>query len=205
MGGEGQGSGGAGRLQEKIDGRAVQRLALLADKQRLDGRLWFHPVALFQPCLDSLHLVGAERVGGREAALEPLHMQDAALDVHMIEGQGADFRNAESVPVREKQQAAVALLVPAGAGRAVDQHEHLTVREVLTACFFPAARPVFPCFCGLSHFVESLPFRKVLKPLQTGQGLFQLSTKWLILSRVNLCGLSFDGRAASLDRCLELS
>jgi hypothetical protein len=37
--------------------------------------------------------------------------------------------------------------------------------------------PVFRCFCGLSHFVESSPCAIALKPLQTGQGPFQLSTK----------------------------
>ncbi len=38
MRGEGQGSGGARGLQKVIDGRAVQGLALLADKERLDTR-----------------------------------------------------------------------------------------------------------------------------------------------------------------------
>lgn len=52
----------------------------------------------------------------------------------MIERQGADFRNAESVPVGEKQQATIALLVPAAAGRALDQQEHLAVGQMLAAC-----------------------------------------------------------------------
>jgi hypothetical protein len=57
MGAKGQGSGGAVFLQEQVDGRAVQRLALLAHKKRLAGRL--HPGAFFQPCADSPQLVGA--------------------------------------------------------------------------------------------------------------------------------------------------
>src|SRR3954451_10546926 len=39
-------------------------------------------------------------------------------------------------------------------------------------------------FGPFPHFVESSPFRKALKPSQTGQGPFQLSTKWILLSRV---------------------
>jgi hypothetical protein len=48
MGVKGQGGTLAKFLHEVVDGRAVQRLALLADKEALAGRL--HAGALFQPC-----------------------------------------------------------------------------------------------------------------------------------------------------------
>ena len=57
MGEQGQGSGGAVFSQGQIDGRAVQRLALFTDKERLAGRL--HPGAFFQPCADGPQLVAA--------------------------------------------------------------------------------------------------------------------------------------------------
>ena len=57
MGEQGQGSGGAVFSQGQVDGRAVQRLALLAYKERLAGR--FHPGTFFQPCADGPQLVAA--------------------------------------------------------------------------------------------------------------------------------------------------
>src|SRR5690242_11608031 len=47
MGREGQGGGLAACAKKQIDGRAVQRRALLADKETLAGRL--HPGALLEP------------------------------------------------------------------------------------------------------------------------------------------------------------
>jgi hypothetical protein len=52
-----EGRGGAVFLQEKIDGRAVQRLTLLADKEGFAGRP--HPRAFFQPCADGSLLIAA--------------------------------------------------------------------------------------------------------------------------------------------------
>ena len=57
MGKQGLESGGAVFSQAKLDGRAVQRLPLLADKERLAGRL--HPGAFFQPCADGPQLVAS--------------------------------------------------------------------------------------------------------------------------------------------------
>jgi len=65
MGAKGQGSGAAVFLHQRVDGRAMQGLALLADEERVNtgGRL--HSVAFFQPCIDGLDLVEAQRVGRR--------------------------------------------------------------------------------------------------------------------------------------------
>ena len=54
---QGQGSGFAVRLHEQVDGRSVQLLVLLTDKERLADRL--HPGAFFEPCADSPQLVAA--------------------------------------------------------------------------------------------------------------------------------------------------
>ena len=48
---QGQGSGLAVFAQEQMDGRAVQGLALLTDKERFHGRGNLYPGALFEPCL----------------------------------------------------------------------------------------------------------------------------------------------------------
>jgi hypothetical protein len=47
-------------MQHQIYGRAVQRLALLTDKERLAGRL--HPGALPEPCADSFQFITAQLV-----------------------------------------------------------------------------------------------------------------------------------------------
>ncbi len=57
VGKQGQGSGLAVRLQKQIDGGSVQWSPLLADKERLAGRL--HPGAFNQPGLDRPQLVAA--------------------------------------------------------------------------------------------------------------------------------------------------
>jgi hypothetical protein len=69
-------------LQSKVDGGSVQRLALLADKERLAGRL--HPGAFLQPCADGPQLVTAQRVRRRSSALQPEDMRDAAFGVHLV-------------------------------------------------------------------------------------------------------------------------
>src|SRR5450755_3256825 len=97
----------------------------------------------------------------------------------------------------EHQQAAVAGPVVA-AFRGVEQFFHLEAGEVLAAAvlFLPAARPP-PRFCrfpSIHRFVESLPCSKSLKPLQTLGGLFAVSTKCRVLSRVH-------APAAVLRRC----
>ena len=59
MGREGQGRGGARGLQKVVDAGTVQRLPLLAHKERFDGRGQFHTGADFQPCVDRPDFVGA--------------------------------------------------------------------------------------------------------------------------------------------------
>ncbi len=56
----------------------AERLPTLAQKEMLCRlrRLEFPPPC--QPCLDRPQLVSAERLGGGQPFLEPLHMQDAA-------------------------------------------------------------------------------------------------------------------------------
>jgi hypothetical protein len=63
MGREGQGGGLAARIEKQINGRTVQRLALLTNKKRLAGRP--HPGSLLEPCADGLELVAAQRLRGR--------------------------------------------------------------------------------------------------------------------------------------------
>jgi hypothetical protein len=77
---------------------------------------------------------------------------------------GNRFQNAVAVPVSEKQQTAVALLVPAAGRGRLHQLFDFVAGEVLSVGFYG--------FCCLSHFVESSPYPKYQKPLQTGQGLF---------------------------------
>jgi hypothetical protein len=50
-----QGSGGTKFPQKQVNGRAVQRFALRAYKERLTGR--FHPDAFFQPSVDGSKFV----------------------------------------------------------------------------------------------------------------------------------------------------
>ena len=113
----------------------------------------------------------------RKAALQPFDVQHPTFDIDVIEGQGADFRNTVAVPVAEKQQATVALPVPAALGGRVDKLLHLAGGEVQTVGLFPMARRAFLRFSGLSHFVESSPSSMPRKPAPNGQGPFVLSTK----------------------------
>ena len=95
------------------------------------------------------------------------------------------------MPEHQQQQAAVAGPVAAAFG-GVEQLFDLEAGEVLAAAvlFLPAARPPprFSCFRSAHRFVESLSCPRPLKPLQTGQGAFRLSTKCRVLSRVNTEG-----------------
>jgi hypothetical protein len=63
MGREGEGGGLAARIQQQVDGRAMQRLALLADKERLAAR--FHAGALPEPSPDCFQFIAAQRLRGR--------------------------------------------------------------------------------------------------------------------------------------------
>ena len=59
---EGQGSGAAVSLQEKMHRRSMQRLAAFTDKKRFDGRRQLHARAFFQPGTNHPELVGAQRM-----------------------------------------------------------------------------------------------------------------------------------------------
>jgi hypothetical protein len=65
MGEQRQGSGLAVCPQEQIDGRAVQRLAPFAEKERLHARASLPPGAVFQPGADGAQLVAAQGLRGR--------------------------------------------------------------------------------------------------------------------------------------------
>ena len=126
-------------------------------------------------------------------------MQHLAFGVHLVEFQPAGFRHTQAMPERQKQKATVAGLVPTSTN-SLDQPFNLAPGEVLAVAvtvalprlFSPTARPLplarFPGFASIHHFVESFPCRMPLKPLQTGQGAFALSTKCFILSRVKRRG-----------------
>jgi hypothetical protein len=137
----------------------VQRPAPLADEERLAGRL--HPGADFQPRADGPQLVAPQRVRGRESALQPGDVQDAALDVHLVEPQPAGLGDAQPVAEHQEQQAAVAGLVPAPFGGR-DQPLDLAPGEVLAAASVPA---FLSGFAPARRFVESSRRPKPLKPL----------------------------------------
>jgi hypothetical protein len=127
MGREGEGGCAAARVEQQIDGRAMQRLALLADKKRLAGGL--HPGALLEPCADGLELVAAQGLRGRQTVLQPDDVQHAALRVHLVELQAASLGNAQAVAKHQKQQATVAGLVAGAPGRG-DQLANLESGQV---------------------------------------------------------------------------
>jgi hypothetical protein len=63
MGEQGQGSGGAVFSQGQVDCGPVQRLSLLAHKERLAG--WLHACPFSEPCADGPQLVAAQRLRRR--------------------------------------------------------------------------------------------------------------------------------------------
>jgi hypothetical protein len=187
MGEQRQGGGLAVCPQKQIDGRAVQRLAPLADKERLHARANLPPGAVFQPGADGPQLVGSQRLRRRQPAFQPAHMQHAAFAVHLVERQPAGLRHAQAMPEHQEQQAAVAGPVAAAFG-GVDQLFHLEAGEVLATAvlFLPAARRArFSCFPSAHRFVESLSCRRPRKPAPNGWSVFRVSTKCLLLSRDN--------------------
>ena len=129
-------------LHGQVDGRAVQRRALLADEEHLAVGL--HAGTFGEPGLDHPQLVAAQRVGGGEPALESGDVQHPTLGVHLVEFEAAGFRDPQAMAEHEQQQAPVPGLVPA----ALDGGQ-----EVVEF----ASCEVF----SLAHrFVESRPWRK---------------------------------------------
>ncbi len=94
----------------KPDVAPVEGLALLADKERLAGRL--HPRTLGKPRPDGAQFVGAHGVRGGHAFFQPRDVQHAAFHIHLVEPQGAGLRHAQAVPEHQKKKAAVTGLVP---------------------------------------------------------------------------------------------
>jgi hypothetical protein len=138
---QGQGGSLAARIQNQIDSRAVQRLALLADKERPAGR--FHPDALLEPCADGLELVATQGLSGREAVLQADDVQHAASHVHLVERQTASLGYAKAVPEHQQQQATVAGLV-AGASGCGHQLADLESGQVVATGLAPPPRVSFP-------------------------------------------------------------
>jgi hypothetical protein len=92
--------------QEQVNGRAVQRFALLAYKERLAGR--FHPGTFFQPGVTALSS-SPRRGCVVDNALQPGHMQHAAFGCPPGR---VSSGHAQAMPEHLEQQATVAHLVP---------------------------------------------------------------------------------------------
>jgi hypothetical protein len=88
----------------------------------------------------------------RQPALQPLEAQSAAFDVYVIERQGGDFRNAAAMPEGQQQNAAVALFVPAGFGRASTSRSVRCLRSVF---------PVFAVSLILSRVTSTLKLQSL--------------------------------------------
>ncbi len=78
----------------------MQGLAPLTEEERPPWGL--HAGALHQPSLDGADLVAPQRVRGGEATLEAGDVKDAALDVHLLQHQGAGLGDPE--PMTKHQQ-----------------------------------------------------------------------------------------------------
>jgi len=112
---------------------------------------------------------------GRQAPLQPVDVDYAAVDVDLVQLQPAGFRNSLAVTERERHQAAVARLVASAFGRP-HQLVHLAPGKVLTVAPVTCPAPRLPRFPSVPHFVESSPFRNRPNPAPNGGLAFSNSS-----------------------------
>ena len=106
-------------------------------------------------------------------------MEHAAFGAHRIEFQRASLRYVRAIPEHEQERVANAGLV-ASALRGFDRPFNLAAGDVLPVAVIPTG---VSASASVHYFVESLPGRMPLKPVPTGEGLFQVSATGFILSR----------------------
>ena len=73
----------------------MQGFALLTEEERPS---WgFHPCPLDQPGLDGADFVAPQRVSGGQPPLKAGDVEDAALDVHLLQHQAAGLGDPEAM------------------------------------------------------------------------------------------------------------
>ena len=167
MGKQGKGSAARALYFRRPAPVAVQRLALLTDKERLAGRL--HRARSFSHALIA---AARRRVRAASSIARPSTGETCNTRLSVStwsEFHPAGFRDAEAVPEHQEQQATVAGLVPAALGR-LDQPFNLAPGQVLPVAVVPAR---VSCFCARSSFCREFPPSKAPETrVNRGRGLF---------------------------------
>jgi len=125
---------GGGALDHPGKAGGGERGAALADKDE-----WGWSALPLQPA-QGPELVAAQGMGAGGAVLDPPHVQDRGIEVHLLPAEVTGLGSAQSVPENQEDHGGVPLPVAVGLGR-LDQGLDLSGRQVLPGAEFGVRAP----------------------------------------------------------------